>query len=222
MIEMFHIYKTYQKDTPALTDVSIKIEKGEFAFVTGPRGAGKTTLLKLLFMAEQATEGQILLFGKNITNCKESQIPILRRKIGVVFQDFKLLMDRSVFDNVAYTLEVIGMNKRDIDRRVHMVLKLVSLGHRANHIARRLSGGEQQRVSIARALVNDPPILLADEPTGNLDWKLTVEIMNFFQDINARGTTILIATHNSNLLKMFNKRIINLEKGRLGALERNV
>lgn len=216
MIEMFHVYKTYQKDTPALNDVSLKIDKGEFVFVTGPSGAGKTTLLKLLFAAERVTEGQILVFGKNITNYKESQIPILRRKIGVVFQDFKLLMDRTVFDNIAYTLEVIGQAKRDIERRVNSVLKLVSLAHRAKHIARKLSGGEQQRVSIARALVNDPSILLADEPTGNLDWKLTVEIMNFFQDINARGTTIVIATHNSNLLKMFNKRIITLEKGRLG------
>jgi cell division transport system ATP-binding protein len=217
MIQMFHVYKIYGKDSEALSDINLKIEKGDFAFLTGASGAGKTTLLKLIFAAEKASKGQILVNGRNIARIKESSVPYLRRNIGVVFQDFKLLLNRSVFNNVAFAMEVIGTRPALISRKVMAMLKLVGLQHKANSLPLRLSGGEQQRVAIARALINDPVILLADEPTGNLDSDLTIDIMNLFKDINARGTTIMLATHDRSLLERYKKRLIVLDQGRLSS-----
>ncbi len=215
MIQLFHIFKHYTKGNAALEDISVQIEKGEFVFVTGPSGAGKTTLLKLMFLAEPPTKGQIIIDGYNITRLKRSAIPYLRRNIGVVFQDFKLLPDRTVFDNVALTLAVLGMSKKEIKKKVWEILKMIGLQHKLNAYPLRLSGGEQQRVSIARALVNEPAILLADEPTGNLDPDLTNDIMKLFEEINIRGTTVVVATHDKGLMTTYNKRIIALEHGRL-------
>jgi len=213
MIQMFHVYKAYPGDPPSLCDINLHIHKGEFVFLTGPSGAGKSTLLKLLFCAEKATGGQILVGGKNIARMRESAVPFLRRNIGVVFQDFKLLPHRTVADNVAYTLEVLGVPRTKIHERVRQMLKRVGLEHKADVLPLRLSGGEQQRVVIARALVNDPTILLADEPTGNLDPALTVEIMDLLTDVNVRGTTVMVATHDATLLNRYQKRTIRLENG---------
>ncbi|MGA9523147.1 MAG: cell division ATP-binding protein FtsE [Myxococcaceae bacterium] len=213
MIQMFHVYKAYPGDPPALADINLHVHKGEFVFLTGPSGAGKSTLLKMVFLAERATKGQILVGGRNIAKLSESGIPFLRRNIGVVFQDFKLLPRRTVADNVAFTLEVLGTPRAVVRDRVMKMLKKVGLEHKADVLPPRLSGGEQQRVVIARALVNDPAILLADEPTGNLDPALTVEIMDLLQDVNVRGTTVVVATHDSTLLERYQKRTIRLERG---------
>lgn len=215
MIQMFHVTKRYGTDAPALADVNLSVGKGEFVFLTGPSGAGKTTLLKLIFCAEKATSGQVLVTGRNIARIKSSDVPFLRRKIGVVFQDFKLLPGRTVHDNVALTLDVLGIPRRDGNRRVEAMLKQVGLAHKADSFPPRLSGGEQQRVAIARALVNDPAILLADEPTGNLDHKLTIEIMDLLTDFSARGTTVVVATHDQTLLEHYQKRTVALEGGRV-------
>jgi cell division transport system ATP-binding protein len=215
MIQLFHVYKHYLKGNVALEDINIQIEKGEFVFITGPSGAGKTTLLKLIFLAEQPTKGQLIINGYNITRLKRSAIPFLRRNIGVVFQDFKLLPDRTVFENVALTLAVRGISGKEIKKKVWETLKMIGLQHKLNAYPLRLSGGEQQRVAIARALVNEPAILLADEPTGNLDPDLTNDIMRLFEEINIRGTTVVVATHDKNLISSYNKRVITLEHGRL-------
>jgi cell division transport system ATP-binding protein len=215
MIELFHVTKRYGSDARALVDVNLSIAKGEFVFLTGPSGAGKTTLLKLLFCAERATSGQVLITGRNVARLAESAIPLMRRKIGVVFQDFKLLPGRTVHDNVALTLDVLGISRRVGDRRVLAMLKQVGLSHKADSLPPRLSGGEQQRVAIARALVNDPAILLADEPTGNLDSKLTLEIMDLLRDFSVRGTTVVVATHDRPLIERYQKRTITLENGRV-------
>jgi cell division transport system ATP-binding protein len=215
MIQMFHVTKRYPGEASALADVNFAIDKGEFVFLTGPSGAGKTTLLKLIFCAEKATSGQVFVNGQNVAHVKSSAIPYLRRRIGVVFQDFKLLPGRSVADNVAFALEVLGDTGRDTRRRVHGMLKQVGLDHKADTYPTRLSGGEQQRVAIARALVNDPAILLADEPTGNLDPRLTVEIMDLLRDFSARGTTVVVATHDRSLLERYHRRTLSLDAGRL-------
>ncbi len=217
MIQLFHVNKRYDHDAPALVDVNLSIDKGEFVFLTGPSGAGKTTLLKLIFCAEKATSGQILVTGRNVARIASSQVPFLRRKIGVVFQDFKLLPGRTVRDNVALTLDVLGMSRHDAQRRVEVMLKQVGLSHKMNTYPPKLSGGEQQRVAIARALVNDPAILLADEPTGNLDHKLTIEIMDLLTDFSARGTTVVVATHDEGLLTRYGKRTISLAGGQVVA-----
>ncbi len=215
MIQMFHVYKAYPGDPPVLSDINLHVEKGEFVFLTGPSGAGKTTLLKLVFCAEKATKGQILVGGRNVARIRESAVPYLRRNIGVVFQDFKLLPHRTVEDNVAFALDVLGVPRAEARERVHRMLKLVGLQHKAGSLPLRLSGGEQQRVVIARALVNDPTILLADEPTGNLDPALTVEIMDLLMDVNVRGTTVMVATHDNTLLQRYQKRTVRLERGML-------
>jgi cell division transport system ATP-binding protein len=215
MIQFFHVYKAYPGDPPALSDINLNVDKGEFVFLTGPSGAGKTTLLKLIFCAEKATGGQILVGGRNIARIRESAVPYLRRNIGVVFQDFKLLHRRTVLDNVAFTLDVLGVPRSEARQRVMKMLKLVGLEHKADALPVRLSGGEQQRVVIARALVNDPTILLADEPTGNLDPALSVEIMDLLCDVNVRGTTVLVATHDSTILERYPKRTVRIERGQV-------
>ena len=215
IIQMFHVSMRYTRDNLALEDVSLKLEKGEFVFLAGPSGAGKSTLLKLLFCAEKPTQGQIIVAGLNVHRIQRVSVPFLRRNIGVVFQDFKLLNRRSVFDNVAFALEVLGRPRREIKRRVTTILRQVGLGDKLHHRPQRLSGGEQQRVAIARAMVNEPAILLADEPTGNLDPKLTIDIMDLLCEANARGTTVVVATHDPTVLDRYRKRVITLEHGRL-------
>ncbi len=219
MIQLFHVYKAYPGDPPSLCDINLNVEKGEFVFLTGPSGAGKTTLLKLIFCAEKATRGQILVGGRNIARIREAAVPYLRRNIGVVFQDFKLLPQRTVADNVAFTLDVLGVPRAERADRVHRMLKRVGLAHKASSYPLRLSGGEQQRVVIARALVNDPTILLADEPTGNLDPALTIEIMDLLCDVNVRGTTVVVATHDATILSRYQKRTVRLERGMVVADE---
>ncbi len=215
MIQMYHVEKRYDAGSVALRDVSLSLERGEFAFLTGPSGAGKTTLLRLLFCAERATSGQIIVAGRNVSRLPPSAIPELRRRIGVIFQDFKLLGDRTVFENVAIALEIAGAPRREIRARSWSILKRLGLGHRLDHSPRAISGGEQQRVAIARALVTEPALLLADEPTGNLDPDLALDIMDIVADAHARGTTVLVATHDRMLLDRYRHRRIVLEGGRV-------
>ena len=215
MIQLFHVSKLYQKEIPALQDLNLHVPKGDFAFITGSSGAGKSTLLKLLFAEEQPTTGQILVHGRNIARMPASRIHTLRREIGIVFQDFKLLPNRNVFENVALALEVLGMPRREISRRVWLMLKRLGIHHKMRANPLTLSGGEQQRVAIARALVNEPIILLADEPTGGLDAEASQRIMDVFADVNARGTTVIVATHNLEIVRTMGRRVIHLEGGRL-------
>ncbi|MCX8044944.1 MAG: cell division ATP-binding protein FtsE [Desulfobacterota bacterium] len=214
MIEFHNVSKCYNS-TPALSDINLTINKGDFVFLTGPSGAGKTTLLKLIFLSERPTEGEIIVNGVNITRMKSSAIPHFRRKLGVVFQDFKLLPGKTVFENVALGLEIIGLNRKLIKRRVWQVVKWVGLLQKIDSYPPYLSGGEQQRVAIARAIINNPMLLLADEPTGNLDPGLALEIMKLFKAINTRGTTIVIATHNRDMAETFSHNIVALSHGRL-------
>ncbi len=215
MIKLFHVTKRYGRDSRALDDVSLRLHKGEFAFVTGHSGAGKSTLMRLLFAAEKPTEGEVVVAGHNVGRLERASIPILRRNIGVVFQDFKLLQQRTVFENVAFTLEVLGRPRHEIRDRVRTILRQVGLAHKSKSLPLRMSGGEQQRVAIARALVNEPMVLLADEPTGNLDTQLSLEIMALLESANARGTTVLVATHDLRLPETLGKRVITLEHGRI-------
>ncbi len=215
MIQLFHVTKEYPGDAPALQDVTVEIGKGEFVFLTGPSGAGKSTLLKLVFCDEPATSGQLLLFGKNVAKIRPAAVPFVRRHIGVVFQDFKLLAQRTVAENVALPLEVRGLPERDVKKRVKVLLRSVGLEHRADKFPPSLSGGEQQRVAVARALSADPMLLLADEPTGNLDPDRTLEVMDLLHGANARGTTVVVATHDRTLLERYKRRVIALDRGRL-------
>jgi len=212
-IRMFHVSKSYLAGTFALRDVSIELGKGEFVFLTGPSGAGKTSLLKLLFGAERPSEGQIVVLGRNIARLGRAAIPPLRRRIGVVFQDFKLLASRTVEENVALALQVTGTPPRETRANVFAVLKQLGLQHRRFHHPLSLSGGEQQRVAIARALVNEPEILLADEPTGNLDPDLSLEVMRIFRRFNEVGVTLLIASHDLTLIDQLGCRRIALADG---------
>jgi cell division transport system ATP-binding protein len=214
-IRLYHVSKSYLAGTYALHDVSLEVQKGELIFLTGPSGAGKTTLLKLMFAAERPSEGQILVRGRNVGRLRESAIPALRRRIGVVFQDYKLLSRRTIEENVRLALDVTGTPRREARARVFRVLKQVGLQHRRFHHPLSLSGGEQQRVALARALVNEPEILLADEPTGNLDPELTLEIMDLIADASTRGTTVLVATHDMGLIERYGKRTVRLEEGRM-------
>ncbi len=215
MIQMFHVYKYYGKDHVALDDINLKIEKGEFIFLVGSSGAGKSTLLKLIICEERADEGQILIGGKNISRLKEAHVPFLRRNIGFVFQDFKLIQRKTVFENIALPLEIIGTPGGEIRKRVQEVLKMVQLEHRRSQFPQFLSGGEQQRVAIARALINRPSLLMADEPTGNLDEFLSIEIMELLKNIHISGTTVIVATHNQHLMTKMGRRTIILQKGRI-------
>ena len=215
MIQTFHVYKQYSRESTALSDVTVEVNKGEFVFLTGPSGAGKTTFLKLIFREEIPSQGQILVNGRNVSAIPESKIPFLRRSIGVVFQDFKLLKRKSVFENVAFVLRVMGIPRSERKRRAFQILKQVSLHHKMHAYPMQLSGGEKQRVAIARALINEPVLLLADEPTGNLDPDLALEIMTLFKEINNRGTTVLVATHDRDLIARMGKRVISLERGRV-------
>ncbi len=215
MVQFFNVSKAYQRDLNALSDINLKVAKGEFVYLTGPSGAGKSTLLKLLYCAERPTRGQILVNGRNITRFGSSRIPLLRRNLGIVFQDFKLLTRRTVYENVSFPLEVQGRKRFEISKKVYQTLKNVGLEHRLNHYPLQLSGGEQQRVAVARALVVDPLVLLADEPTGNLDPEVTLDIMELFKGANARGTTILMATHDRGLIHQFPRRVITLEAGQI-------
>lgn len=215
MIQIYNVCKAYQPGHYALKDVTLKIDKGEFVYLTGPSGAGKSTFLKLLYCAERPSRGQILVNGRNITRYGASRIPFLRRKIGIIFQDFKLLNRRTIYENVSFPLEVQGRKRFEISKKVYQSLKSVGLERRLNDYPLELSGGEQQRVAVARALVVDPQILLADEPTGNLDPEVTLEIMELFKNANARGTTIIMATHDRELIRQFPRRIVTLDSGTL-------
>jgi cell division transport system ATP-binding protein len=220
MIQLHGISKTYPREQVALADITLQIDKGEFVYLTGPSGAGKSTLLKLICCAERPTRGQILMDGRNITRLGTSSIPYLRRNLGIVFQDFKLLVRSTVFENVAFPLEVQGRRRMEIGKKVYQTLQQVGLQHRLNHYPPQLSGGEQQRVAVARALVGDPLVLLADEPTGNLDPDVTLDIMELFKSACARGTTIVMATHDRGLIWQFPRRVITLEGGRLSGDQR--
>ena len=213
MIQLYHVYKRYPNGVEALNDVNLRIHEGEFVFLSGPSGAGKTTLIKVLLCYERPTSGQVLVKGRNLGVLKAASVPYLRRNIGVVWQDFKLLNSRSVFDNVAISLEILGLRPREISRRVEQILEVVGLERYASAKPQLLSGGEQQRVAIARALVNEPAILLADEPTGNLDPDLSLEIMNLLLDLQQKGTTVMVATHDRFLLERYSRRTILLNRG---------
>ena len=215
MIRLFHVTKKYSPGAPALSDVTLRVEKGEFVFLTGASGAGKTTLLRLIFRDEVPTSGQVLVNNENVATMRTRRIPHLRRQIGVVFQDFKLLPRKTVFENVAYATTVIGLPAREQRARTYQVLEMLGLNHRLHNYPEQISGGEQQRVAIARALVNRPLILLADEPTGNLDPDLAWEIMGLFKDINSHGTTVVIATHDREMIKKMARRVIALQHGAL-------
>jgi cell division transport system ATP-binding protein len=215
MIQLFHVSKEYPGEPPALSDVTLHVTKGEFVFLTGPSGAGKSTLLRLVFCAEPPTSGQLLLFGRNVARVSSREIPWVRRHIGVIFQDFKLLPERTIGENVALPLEVRSLPRREIRRKVQGLLRSVGLEHRAEKFPPSLSGGEQQRVAVARALAADPALLLADEPTGNLDADRTLEVMELLAAANARGTTVIIATHDRSLLQRYTRRVVALERGRL-------
>lgn len=221
MIEFRNVTKYYNNGVLALEDISFKIEKGEFTFVVGPTGMGKSTLLKLIYREELPTKGEVFVGGVNVARLKPHQVALLRRRLGIVFQDFKLLPNRTVYENVAFALEVIGLTRKEIRTRVGRVLDIVGLLHKSNCYPMELSGGEQQRTSIARALVNNPPIFIADEPTGNLDMATSWEIIDFLKRINIRGTTIIMATHNKEIVDSMRQRVIALYKGRVAKDEYN-
>ena len=213
IIAMDHVSKQYSTGVEALSDVSICIHKGEFVFVVGKSGSGKSTFIKLLLKELNPTEGRIFVGGRQVTNLKRKQVSLYRRKIGVVFQDFRLLKNKTVFENVAFAQEIIGMTKRDIARNVPIMLEMVGLKGKEKMYPHELSGGEQQRVEIARALINQPTILLADEPTGNLDPKTAWDIMMLLEEVNKMGTTVVVVTHNNDVVDVMQKRVINLEDG---------
>jgi len=215
MVELYHVNKDYGRGNHALVDVNLAVEKGEFVFLTGASGAGKTTLLRLLFREEIATSGKILVDGMNVSTLSASGVPKLRRRLGIVFQDFKLLPRRTVFENVAMVMEVTGVPRHRQRAKTYAVLEMLGLNHKVRSYPLELSGGEQQRVAIARALVNEPALLLADEPTGNLDPRLSWDIMTLFKTINIRGTTVLVATHDKDLITRMGKKVLTLDCGRM-------
>ena len=213
MIEFKNVSKKYGTGTEAVKNASFKIEKGEFAFLVGTSGSGKSTLIKLILKEEEPTSGNIIINGKDTTFLKPSRVPYLRRSMGVVFQDFRLLPDKTVYDNVAYAMYIVRATPRHIRRQVPMILSLVGLSNKAKMYPHELSGGEQQRVALARALVNNPSMLIADEPTGNLDPDTAWDIMTLLNDINMRGTTVVVATHAKDIVDKMKKRVIHINKG---------
>ena len=215
MIEFKNVCKRYNTGTEAVKNASFKIEKGEFAFLVGSSGSGKSTLIKLILKEEEPTSGNIIINGKDTTFLKQSRVPYLRRSMGIVFQDFRLLPDKTVYENVAFAMYIVKATPRHIRRQVPMVLSLVGLSGKAKMYPNELSGGEQQRVAIARALVNHPVLLLADEPTGNLDPVTAREIMELLSEINKKGTTVLVVTHNRELVNEMGKRVIQIEDGQI-------
>jgi cell division transport system ATP-binding protein len=215
VIEAYHVSKTYARGVYALRDLSLRVEKGDFVFLTGPSGAGKSTLLRLLLRQDVPTEGQLMVGGRNLSTLTARQVQSYRRSLGFVFQDFKLLPAKTVLENVSFVPRVLGMAESQQQRRTFQVLKWVGLQHRMSAFPLELSGGEQQRIAIARALVNDPAIILADEPTGNLDPDLSLEIMNLFREINARGTTVVVATHDRELIRRVGRRAVTLDHGNI-------
>ena len=215
MVVLDHVTMQYPTGTKALDDVTFHINKGEFVFIVGSSGSGKTTLIKLLLKEMNPTSGDISVAGKPYSKMKRKEIPMLRRKIGVVFQNFRLLKDRTVFENVAFAQQVVEKSMREIRREVPAMLTMVGLAERYKQYPKELSGGEQQRVALARAIVNRPEIILADEPTGNLDPKNSMEIMRLLEDINKRGTTVVVVTHNKEIVNLMQKRVITLKKGKM-------
>lgn len=213
LIEFRDVHKTYETGNEALKGVSVKIEEGEFVFIVGASGAGKSTFLKLIMREEVATSGEVIVSNFKLSKLKRRQIPYLRRAMGIVFQDFRLINTMTVFDNVAFAMRVVGASHREIRRRVPYVLGLVGLQHKAKNFPMELSGGEQQRVGLARALVNNPSLIIADEPTGNIDPELSYEIMELLTEINRRGTTVLVVTHEHELVKSFGRRVIEIRDG---------
>ncbi|MDE5778588.1 MAG: cell division ATP-binding protein FtsE [Lachnospiraceae bacterium] len=215
MVVLDHVTMEYPTGIRALDNISFRIHKGEFVFIVGSSGSGKTTLIKLLLKEIKPTAGEIMVTGETYSDMKRKEIPMLRRKIGVVFQNFRLLKDRSVFENVAFAQQVIEKPMREIRRDVPATLTLVGLADKYKQFPKELSGGEQQRVALARAIVNRPELILADEPTGNLDPKNSLEIMRLLEEINRRGTTVVVVTHNKEIVNMMQKRVITLKKGRI-------
>ena len=220
MIDLQNVSKTYAAGTPAVSNMNLHIDKGEFVFIVGDSGAGKSTLIKLLLKELEPSEGKIVINDKELSTLKRRKVPMLRRDIGVVFQDFRLLKDRNVYENVAFAQRVVETPTDVIRRKVPAMLSMVGLAEKYKSFPKELSGGEQQRVAIARALVNDPPILLADEPTGNLDPKNSWEIMKLLEEINNRGTTVIVVTHNKEIVDAMQKRVITIKKGVIVSDER--
>ena len=222
MIELRKVTKEYAKGIAALNDVSLKIEQGEFVFVVGDSGAGKSTFIRLLMKELEPTSGKIQVMGQDLGNLTHKQVPYYRRKIGVAFQDFRLLKDRNVYENIAFALRVTETPSRVIKKKVPAALSLVGLAQKYKSFPKELSGGEQQRVAIARAIVNEPSILIADEPTGNLDPDNSWEIMKLLEEANQRGTTVIVVTHNHEIVKMMNKRVITMKQGNIVSDEKKV
>ncbi|HLQ39872.1 MAG TPA: cell division ATP-binding protein FtsE [Tetragenococcus sp.] len=215
MIEMKDVTKKYSNGTTAIRNLSISIDQGEFVYVVGPSGAGKSTFIKLMYREEKATRGSLNIAGYDLIKIKNREVPYLRREIGVVFQDYKLLEKKTIYENVAYAMQVIGRKPREVKKRVMEVLDMVGLKHKVRVFPGELSGGEQQRISIARAIVNTPKVLIADEPTGNLDPDNSWEIMKLLDRINAQGTTVVMATHNQTIVDTIRHRVIAIENGRI-------
>ncbi len=217
MIEFRNVSKVYNNGTEALHNINLKVEKGEFVFIVGSSGAGKSTFLKLITCEERPNEGQVLIDGQDISHIRKGKIPYVRRKMGLVFQDFRLIDHMTVYDNVAFAMRVVGVSPKAIKKRVPYILGLVGLQHKAKHYPTEMSGGERQRVGLARALVNNPSMIIADEPTGNIDPALSYEIVDLLSAINERGTTVLMVTHEHSLVKHFHKRIIQIHSGEIVA-----
>ena len=217
MIEFRNVSKVYNNGTEALHNINLKVEKGEFVFIVGSSGAGKSTFLKLITCEERPNEGQVLIDGQDISHIRKGKIPYVRRKMGLVFQDFRLIDHMTVYDNVAFAMRVVGASPKAIKKRVPYILGLVGLQHKAKHYPTEMSGGERQRVGLARALVNNPSMIIADEPTGNIDPALSYEIVDLRSAINERGTTVLMVTHEHSLVKHFHKRIIQIHSGEIVA-----